>query len=78
VTIATSKWLDEDSRKAKRGLKETPNFLKALKHGISLVRLVICTGHAKLAATERIRYGMVWYVVIPKTNEELTSSGAPG
>jgi hypothetical protein len=27
---------------------------EALKHGISLVRLVICTDHAKLVAVERI------------------------
>jgi hypothetical protein len=27
---------------------------EALKHGISLVRLVICTDHVKLAAAERI------------------------
>jgi hypothetical protein len=27
---------------------------KALNHGISLVRLVICTDHVKLAAAERI------------------------
>jgi hypothetical protein len=28
---------------------------EALKHGISLVRLAICTDHAKLAAAERIQ-----------------------
>ena len=30
---------------------------EALKHGISLVRLIICTNHVKLAAAERIAKG---------------------